>query len=263
MKNTKNSCLLEINNLHVKLNHNKNEENILNGVNLKVNKGEIHAIMGPNGSGKSTLSKVIAGHNLYKIVRGDILFEQENLLNYSVEERANLGIFLAFQYPLEIQGVNNIDFLRLAYNSKRKFYNMAPIDPLKFLENVYPKLRLVGLDESFLYRKVNEGFSGGEKKKNEILQMALLDSKLSILDETDSGLDIDALKDISNAIKSIFNMSKIKQSLIIITHYQRILNYIKPDYIHVMHKGKIVKTGDANLANELESKGYEWLISES
>nr|YP_010713699.1 sulfate ABC transporter protein [Galdieria phlegrea]UNJ16167.1 iron-sulfur cluster formation ABC transporter ATP-binding subunit [Galdieria sp.]WDA99591.1 sulfate ABC transporter protein [Galdieria sulphuraria]WDA99781.1 sulfate ABC transporter protein [Galdieria phlegrea] len=256
----KHNSLLEIKNLHVKLAN--TEEYILNGIDLNVKQGEIHAIMGPNGSGKSTLSKVIAGHNLYKVVKGEILFQEQNLLNFNIEDRANLGIFLAFQYPLEISGVNNIDFLRFAYNSKLKFNQISPVDPLKFLEIVYPKLKLVGLDESFLYRKVNEGFSGGEKKKNEILQMALLDAKLAILDETDSGLDIDSLKDISNAIKSILEMSKFQQSIIIITHYQRILNYIKPDYIHVMHKGKIIKTGDASLANELEAKGYEWIANE-
>nr|WDA99264.1 sulfate ABC transporter protein [Galdieria yellowstonensis] len=256
----KHKSLLQIKNLHVKLAN--TEEYILNGINLNVNQGEIHAIMGPNGSGKSTLSKVIAGHSLYKVVKGEIIFQDQNLLNYTIEDRANLGIFLAFQYPLEIAGVNNIDFLRLAYNSKLKFNQRNPVDPLKFLEIVYPKLKLVGLDESFLYRKVNEGFSGGEKKKNEILQMSLLDAKLAILDETDSGLDIDALQDISNAIKSILKLSQFKQSIIIITHYQRILNYIQPDYIHVMYKGKIIKTGDANLANQLESQGYEWLASE-
>ncbi|BDE17508.1 sulfate ABC transporter protein (chloroplast) [Galdieria partita] len=256
----KDNSLLQIKNLHVKLAN--AEEYILNGINLNVKQGEIHAIMGPNGSGKSTLSKVIAGHNLYKVVKGEIRFEEKNLLDYTIEDRANLGIFLAFQYPLEIAGVNNIDFLRLAYNSKLKFNQTNPVDPLKFLEIVYPKLKLIGLDESFLHRKVNEGFSGGEKKKNEILQMALLDSKLAILDETDSGLDIDALKDISNAIKSILKMSQFKQSIIIITHYQRILNYIQPDYIHVMYKGKIIKTGDASLANQLESRGYEWIASE-
>jgi Fe-S cluster assembly ATP-binding protein len=254
----KDNNLLQIKNLHVKLAN--TEECILNGINLNINQGEIHAIMGPNGSGKSSLSKVIAGHTLYKVVEGEILFQGKNLLDYSIEERANLGIFLAFQYPLEIAGVNNIDFLRLAYNSKIKFNQISPVDPLKFLEIVYPNLRLVGLDESFLYRKVNEGFSGGEKKKNEILQMALLDAKLAILDEIDSGLDIDALKDISNAITSILKMSQFRQSIIIITHYQRILNYIQPDYIHVMYKGKIIKTGDASLANQLESQGYERLL---
>jgi Fe-S cluster assembly ATP-binding protein len=244
--------LLEIKDLRVSI----NDTEVLKKLNLTVNKGEIHAIMGPNGSGKSTFSKVLAGHPIYSILDGDILFKGSSILDLEPEERSHLGIFLAFQYPIEIPGVSNEDFLRIAYNAKQKFYNKPEVDPLEFLTIINDKLKLVNMSPIFLNRNVNEGFSGGEKKRNEILQMILLDSELSILDETDSGLDIDALKIISNGINNFMNPNK---SIILITHYQRLLDYIKPTYVHVMQDGKIVKTGSAELAQELENKGYEWL----
>jgi len=247
-----NSPLLEIKDLQVSINDNV----ILKNLNLKINKGEIHAIMGPNGSGKSTFSKVLAGHPAYSILDGDILFKGSTILDLEPEERSHLGIFLAFQYPIEIPGVSNEDFLRLAYNSKQRFYNKPEVDPLEFLTIIIEKLEFVNMSPLFLNRNVNEGFSGGEKKRNEILQMILLDSELSILDETDSGLDIDALKIISTGINKFMNPEK---SIILITHYQRLLDYINPTYVHVMQDGKIIKTGSADLAKELENKGYEWL----
>ena len=244
--------LLEVKNLEVSINENQ----ILKALNLQINKGEIHAIMGPNGSGKSTLSKVLAGHPAYSISNGDILFKGTSLLDLEPEQRSHLGIFLAFQYPIEIPGVSNEDFLRLAYNSKQKFYNKPEVDPIEFLSIINEKLKLVNMSPLFLSRNVNEGFSGGEKKRNEILQMILLDSEVCILDETDSGLDIDALKIISTGINNFMNENK---SIILITHYQRLLDYINPTYVHVMQNGKIIKTGSADLAKELENKGYEWL----
>lgn len=247
-----NSPLLEIKNLHVSIDDNK----ILKNLNLTINRGEIHAIMGPNGSGKSTFSKVLAGHPAYSILNGEIFFKGISILDLDPDERSHLGIFLAFQYPIEIPGVSNEDFLRLAYNSKQKFYNKPEIDPLEFLNVINEKLKLVNMSPIFLSRNVNEGFSGGEKKRNEILQMILLDSELAILDETDSGLDIDALKTISMGINNFMNPSK---SILLITHYQRLLDYIKPDYVHVFQDGKIIKTGSAELAKELENKGYKWL----
>jgi len=247
-----NSPLLEVKDLRVSINENE----ILNNLNLRINKGEIHAIMGPNGSGKSTFSKVLAGHPAYDISNGDIFFKGSSILNLEPDQRSHLGIFLAFQYPIEIPGVSNEDFLRLAYNSKQKFYNKPEVDPIEFLSIINEKLELVQMSPIFLSRNVNEGFSGGEKKRNEILQMILLDSELAVLDETDSGLDIDALKTISIGINKFMNPSK---SILLITHYQRLLDYIKPDYVHVMQNGKIVKTGSAELAKELENKGYEWL----
>jgi len=250
---TLNSPLLEIKDLQVSINDNE----ILKNLSLTINKGEIHAIMGPNGSGKSTFSKVLAGHPAYSILNGEILFKGSSILDLDPEERSHLGIFLAFQYPIEIPGVSNEDFLRLAYNSKQKFYNKPEVDPIEFLVIINEKLKLVNMSSSFLSRNVNEGFSGGEKKRNEILQMVLLDSELSILDETDSGLDIDALKTISNGINNFMNPDK---SIILITHYQRLLDYINPTYVHVMQNGKIIKTGSAELARELENKGYEWLL---
>jgi Fe-S cluster assembly ATP-binding protein len=247
-----NSPLLEIKDLQVSIQDNK----ILKNLNLTVNKGEIHAIMGPNGSGKSTFSKVLAGHPAYSVLGGEIIFKGSSILDLEPEERSHLGIFLAFQYPIEIPGVSNEDFLRLAYNSKQVFSNQPEVDPIEFLAIVQEKLKLVQMSPLFLSRNVNEGFSGGEKKRNEILQMILLDSDLSILDETDSGLDIDALKIISTGINNFMNPNK---SIILITHYQRLLDYINPTYVHVMQNGKIIKTGSASLAKELENKGYEWL----
>ena len=246
------NLLLEIKNLKVSI-----EDNIiLNELNLKVKKGEIHAIMGPNGSGKSTFSKVVAGHPTYSILDGDILFKGDSIIELSPEERSHLGIFLAFQYPIEIPGVSNEDFLRLSYNAKQRFFNEPEVDPIEFLEIVTKKMKLVSMSTQFLNRNVNEGFSGGEKKRNEILQMILLDSDICILDETDSGLDIDALKIISNGINNFMTEDK---GIILITHYQRLLDYINPTYVHVMQNGKIIKTGSAELAKELENKGYQWL----
>jgi Fe-S cluster assembly ATP-binding protein len=244
--------LLEIKDLKVSINENE----ILKNLNLKINKGEIHAIMGPNGSGKSTFSKVLAGHPAYSVLGGDIIFKGSSILDLEPDERSHLGIFLAFQYPIEIPGVSNEDFLRLAYNSKQKFYNKPEVDPLEFLAIITEKLKQVSMSPLFLSRNVNEGFSGGEKKRNEILQMILLDSELTILDETDSGLDIDALRTISNGINNFMNPTK---SIILITHYQRLLDYINPTYVHVMQNGRIIKTGAADLSKELEEKGYEWI----
>jgi len=244
--------LLKVENLYVSINDNE----ILKNFNLEINKGEIHAIMGPNGSGKSTFSKVLAGHPAYSILDGNILFKGLSILDLEPEQRSHLGIFLAFQYPIEIPGVSNEDFLRLAYNSKQKFYNKPEVDPIEFFTLINEKLKLVNMSPIFLSRNVNEGFSGGEKKRNEILQMILLDSELAILDETDSGLDIDALKTISIGINNFMNPSK---AILLITHYQRLLDYINPTYVHVMQDGQIVKTGSADLAKELEVKGYGWL----
>ena len=244
--------ILEIKNLKASI----NEKEILKNLNLKVCQGEIHAIMGPNGSGKSTFSKVLGGHPAYNVLGGEALFNGIDILELEPEERSHLGIFLAFQYPIEIPGVSNEDFLRLAYNARRAFNKEPELDPLEFLGIIQQKLEIVKMSPVFLSRNVNEGFSGGEKKRNEILQMVLLDSKLSILDETDSGLDIDALKIVSEGINTFMKDDK---AIILITHYQRLLDYIKPDFVHVMQDGKIIKTGNADLAKELELKGYEWL----
>ena len=246
------NLLLEIKNLKVSI-----EDNIiLDKLNLKVQKGEIHAIMGPNGSGKSTFSKVVAGHPAYSIISGDILFKGESIIDLTPEERSHIGIFLAFQYPIEIPGVSNEDFLRLSYNAKQRFFNQPEVDPIEFLGIVIKKMELVKMSPQFLNRNVNEGFSGGEKKRNEILQMIVLDSDICILDETDSGLDIDALKIISNGINNFMTKDK---GIILITHYQRLLDYINPTYVHVMQNGRIIKTGSSELAKELEDKGYQWL----
>lgn len=231
---------------------------ILKNLNLTVNAGEIHAIMGPNGSGKSTLAKVIAGHPLYNVTSGSIFFNKKNITHDPPENRAGQGIFLAFQYPVEITGVNNLDFLQLAFNSQRKFKNLEPLDPLEFFELVNEKISLLHMKPALLQRNVNEGFSGGEKKSNEILQMALLNSQLSILDETDSGLDIDALKTIAYGINKLSNSNN---AIILITHYQRLLEYIIPDFIHVIQDGKITTTGNYQLAEKLEKYGYKSIES--
>lgn len=229
---------------------------IINGINLKINAGEVHAIMGKNGSGKSTLAKIVAGHNAYLVTGGDILFEGKSVLTLPPEDRARKGIFLGFQYPVEIPGVSNADFLRLAYNARCKEKNEPEMEPLEFFDYINKKLAVVEMDPNFLNRNVNEGFSGGEKKRNEILQMAILDTKVSILDETDSGLDIDALKIVANGVNQL---STKFNAIVLITHYQRLLDYIKPDFVHVMENGKIIKTGNSLLAKELESKGYDWV----
>lgn len=247
--------LLEINNLYASINN----ITILKGLNLSINAGEIHAIMGPNGSGKSTLSKVITGHPLYKITEGCIKLNNENITSCEPEERANKGIFLAFQYPVEIPGVSNIDFLRLAYNAKQKNSNQPELDPLSFFDLINQKAKQINISPEFLTRNVNEGFSGGEKKRNEILQMSLLNNQLSILDETDSGLDIDALKNIAMSINNFFDPHK---AIVIITHYQRLLNYVIPDFVHIMQNGKIIRTGTAELAKTIEREGYNDLFAE-
>jgi Fe-S cluster assembly ATP-binding protein len=232
------------------------DQEILKGLNLEVRKGEVHAIMGPNGSGKSTLSSVLAGKDEYEVTEGSISFLNEDIEELSPEERSWRGIFLAFQYPVEIPGVSNINFLRTAINEKHKSLGLPPISAKDFLKMVSDKSTLVGLNNKLKNRSVNEGFSGGEKKRNEIFQMAILDPKLAILDETDSGLDIDALKVVANGV----NQLKSKENAtIVITHYQRLLDYIVPDFVHVLHEGKIIKTCDKSLALELEKKGYDWL----
>ncbi|MBD2725039.1 Fe-S cluster assembly ATPase SufC [Nostoc sp. FACHB-892] len=232
---------------------------ILKGVNLEVRSGEIHAIMGPNGSGKSTFSKVLAGHPAYEVTGGEVIFQGQNLLELEPEERARSGVFLAFQYPLEIPGVSNLDFLRVAYNSRRKAQGLEEIDAFDFDDLIEEKLDVVKMNASFLSRSLNEGFSGGEKKRNEILQMALLEPKLGILDETDSGLDIDALRIVANGVNQL---ATPENSTILITHYQRLLDYIVPDFVHVMAQGQIITSGGKELALELESRGYDWVLAE-
>lgn len=247
-----NKPVLEIQDLRASV----NKTEILKDLNLKIHKGEVHAIMGPNGSGKSTFSKIIAGHPAYTILNGDILFKGKSILNLEPEERAYLGIFLAFQYPIEIPGVTNLNFLEQAYSSKLKSTKDKEVDAFKTLEYISKKAKSIDMPETFLYRNLNEGFSGGEKKRNEILQMVVLDPEVAILDETDSGLDIDALQTISKGINTFMNEEK---AIVLITHYQRLLDYIKPTFVHVMRNGKIIKTGDFSLAQELELKGYEWI----
>ena len=249
-----NKNLLDIQNLQVEINGTV----IIKNLNLSINCGEIHAIMGKNGSGKSTLAKVIAGHPKYKITEGQIIFNGQNITDMEPEERSHNGIFLAFQYPIEIPGVSNSDFLRTAYNAKQNFRNENELDPLSFLDFIDKKIQDIEMNATFLNRNVNEGFSGGEKKKNEILQMSVLNSKLSLLDETDSGLDIDALKTISNTIN---NLKKDDNAIILITHYQRLLEHIKPNYVHIMQEGNIIHTGDIKVAEQLEQFGYQYLNS--
>ncbi|MDZ8080755.1 MAG: Fe-S cluster assembly ATPase SufC [Nostoc sp. DcaGUA01] len=232
---------------------------ILKGVNLEVRSGEIHAIMGPNGSGKSTFSKVLAGHPAYEVTGGEVIFQGQNLLELEPEERARSGVFLAFQYPLEIPGVSNLDFLRVAYNSRQKAQGLEEIDAFDFDDLIEEKLDVVKMNAAFLNRSLNEGFSGGEKKRNEILQMALLEPKLAILDETDSGLDIDALRIVANGVNQL---ASPENSTILITHYQRLLDYIVPDFVHVMANGRILTSDGKELALELESRGYDWVLEE-
>ena len=236
------------------------EKEILCGINLEINPGEVHAIMGPNGSGKSTLSSIIAGREDYNISGGSIDFEGENLLSLSPEERAHKGIFLSFQYPVEIPGVTVSNFIKTAINESRKSRGEEPMEARKMLAMMREKTVLLEMDKSYLSRSLNEGFSGGEKKRNEIFQMAMLQPKLAILDETDSGLDIDALRIVANGVNKL--RSK-KNAVMIITHYQRLLNYVEPDFVHVLYNGKIVKSGDKNLALELEAKGYDWIKAEN
>ena len=242
--------MLEIKNLHASA----GEKPILRGISLTVNAGEVHAVMGPNGSGKSTLAQVLAGHPAYEVTAGEVFYEGENLLELDPEERAQKGLFLAFQYPVEIPGVSNAYFLRSAYNELRKARGEDEVDPLDFLEVMEQKLQLVHMSDDMLQRSVNTGFSGGEKKRNEILQMAVLDPKLAILDETDSGLDIDALRVVAEGVNA---MRRADNATIVVTHYQRLLNYIVPDFVHVLAGGKIVRSGGKELALELEARGYE------
>ena len=255
MKNETGDVILSIKNLTATVDDNS----ILKGVNLEIRAGEIHAIMGPNGSGKSTLSKVLAGHPAYKVTGGEVIYKGKDLFELEPEERAREGVFLAFQYPLEIPGVSNLDFLRVAYNAKQKHDGKEELDAFDFDDLVRDRLDVVKMDPAFLDRSVNEGFSGGEKKRNEILQMALLEPTLGILDETDSGLDIDALKIVANGVNQL---TKPDNAILMITHYQRLLDYITPDYVHVMARGQILTTGEKELALELESRGYDWLLED-
>ena len=244
--------MLSIDNLHVSV----EGKPILNGINLDVRAGEVHAIMGPNGSGKSTLSSVIAGNEDYEVTEGDIVYKNENIIELSPEERAHKGIFLSFQYPVEIPGVTVTNFIKTAINSNQKARNESEMPANTMLKKIREKSKLLEINSKFLSRSLNEGFSGGEKKRNEIFQMAMLEPSLSILDETDSGLDIDALKIVANGVNKLRNKDN---AIIVITHYQRLLDHIIPDYVHVLHEGKIVKSGDKELAHQLEEKGYDWI----
>jgi Fe-S cluster assembly ATP-binding protein len=248
--------MLKILNLHASVNGNT----ILKGINLTVKPGEVHAIMGPNGSGKSTLANIIAGKEGYEVIKGEVCYYGKNLLDLSPEERACEGVFLAFQYPVEIPGVNNTYFLKTALNAIRKYRGEEELDAMDFLNLVREKIKLIEIDEDLLKRPVNEGFSGGEKKRNEIFQMAVLDPKLAILDETDSGLDIDALKIVANGVNVL---QSEHNSVIVVTHYQRLLNYIVPDFVHVLWDGRIVKSGGKELALKLEEQGYDWVKEEA
>jgi Fe-S cluster assembly ATP-binding protein len=248
--------MLEITNLKSRI----GDTEILRGLSLSVQAGEVHAIMGPNGSGKSTLAQVIAGHADYVVTGGEVRFKGEDLLQLEPEERAREGIFLGFQYPVEIPGVNNAYLLKAAVNAKRKHQGLGEVDAFEFLKLAREKMAILGMDPKFLNRGVNEGFSGGEKKRNEILQMAMLEPSLAILDETDSGLDIDALKAVANGVNTLRAPDR---AIVLVTHYQRLLDYIEPDYVHVLSKGKIVRSGDKSLALELEDKGYDWVSEAS
>ena len=248
--------MLEIKDLHASVEGNE----ILKGISLSVKKGEIHAVMGPNGSGKSTLAKILSGHPSYEPTGGEILLEGKNLFDMDAEERSLSGIFMGFQYPVEVPGVNNAEFLRMAFNARRVCAGEEEMDPLDFDELLSEKMKMLKMENKYKERSLNDGFSGGEKKKNEILQMAILEPKLAILDETDSGLDIDALRIVAEGVNSLRNENN---ALILITHYQRLLDYIKPDFVHVMHNGLIVKSGDKALAHELEAQGYDWVTAEN
>ncbi|MBA4301391.1 Iron-regulated ABC transporter ATPase subunit SufC [Algoriphagus alkaliphilus] len=247
--------MLSIKNLHASIEGTE----ILRGINLEVKAGEVHAIMGPNGSGKSTLASVLAGREEYEVTDGEVIFKGKNLLDLAPEVRAREGVFLAFQYPVEIPGVSSTNFLRTAVNQVREYRGLEALDAVKFLTLMKEKMKLVEIDQKLLSRSLNEGFSGGEKKRNEIFQMAMLDPTLSILDETDSGLDIDALRIVSNGVNQL---KSDKNATIVVTHYQRLLDYIVPDYVHVLFKGRIVKSGTKDLALELEEKGYDWIKEE-
>ncbi len=247
--------MLKIDNLHASI----NGKEILKGINLQVNPGEVHAIMGPNGSGKSTMSNVLVGHPAYTVTEGSVIYKGKNLLDMPVEQRSHEGLFLSFQYPVEIPGVSMTNFMRTAINEKRKYLELPPLSPSDFLKLIKSKRDLVKLDSKFMNRSVNEGFSGGEKKRNEIFQMAMLEPSLSILDETDSGLDIDALRIVAEGVNKL---KTPETSVIVITHYQRLLDYIKPDIVHVLYQGRIIKTAGPDLALELEERGYDWLIKE-
>ena len=247
--------MLKIENLHAGI----DGKEILKGINLEVNAGEVHAIMGPNGSGKSTMSNVLVGHPAYEVTEGTATFKGKNLLAMSAEERSHEGLFMSFQYPVEIPGVSMTNFMRTAINEKRKYLGLPPMAPTDFLKFIKEKRDMVKLDAKFMNRSVNEGFSGGEKKRNEIFQMAMLEPSLSILDETDSGLDIDALRIVADGVNRLKNP---ETSVIVITHYQRLLDYIKPDIVHVLYQGRIIKTAGPELALELEERGYDWVIKE-
>ena len=247
--------MIEIKNLHASV----NGKQILKGINLKVNAGEVHAIMGPNGSGKSTLAQVLSGHPAYTVTQGEVIFEGQNLLELEPEKRAHAGVFLAFQYPVEIPGVSNSYFLKAGLNEIRKSRGEEELDSMQFLKMLKVKMKVVEMDPSFIHRPVNEGFSGGEKKRNEILQMAVIEPKLAILDETDSGLDIDALKIVSSGVNKL---KTPQNATIVVTHYQRLLNYIVPDFVHVLVNGRIVKSGGKELAMELEANGYDFIREE-
>jgi len=249
---TATAAMLEIKDLHAKV----GEKEILKGINLTVRPGEIHAIMGPNGSGKSTLSQVLAGRETFEVTSGQVLYQGQDLMALSPEDRATAGIFLAFQYPVEIPGVGNMHFLRTALNAVRRKHGEEEVDAMDFLSLIKEKMKLVEMDQAFMNRSLNEGFSGGEKKRNEILQMAVLDPKLAILDETDSGLDIDALRIVAAGVNGLRRKDR---AMLVITHYQRLLEYIVPDFVHVIAGGRIVKSGDRSLALELEQKGYAWV----